>query len=194
MHVMVLGPNVGRLRAVLVDARVSSTEDPLSVEHVRSTRPDLLLSYGYRHIIPAQLLAEVGGRAVNLHMSYLPWNRGADPNLWSWLEGTPKGVSVHWMTAGLDLGPLVARREVDLSDEETLRSSYAILDDHLVSLLEDHWSDLGEGGGQRLEQERGGTYHAARDKEVHTEALRLGWDTPCRDVSDYGRLAGLRIN
>ena len=32
---------------------------------------------------------------VNLHISYLPFNRGSHPNYWSFVENTPKGVSIH---------------------------------------------------------------------------------------------------
>ncbi|MCL0081308.1 hypothetical protein M1N64_03665 [Peptococcaceae bacterium] len=44
------------------------------------------------------------GRAINLHISFLPWNRGADPNFWSFIENAPVGVSIHYLDEGIDTG------------------------------------------------------------------------------------------
>src|SRR5690606_983365 len=76
---------------------------------------DLLVSFGYRHI-----LKDLSVPAVNIHISMLPWNRGADPNFWSWLDHTPKGVTVHLMDQGIDTGPIIAQREVAFGFGQTL--------------------------------------------------------------------------
>ena len=55
----------------------------------------LLVCHGYQHILRKPVLDRFPGRAINLHISYLPWNWGAVPNLWSFLEDTPKGVTIH---------------------------------------------------------------------------------------------------
>ena len=34
------------------------------------------------------------GKIINLHISFLPFNRGYYPNLWSHQEGTPSGVTI----------------------------------------------------------------------------------------------------
>ena len=48
---------------------------------------ELLVSHGYRHILPPQLLRALEAPAVNLHISLLPWNRGAHPNVLERLRG-----------------------------------------------------------------------------------------------------------
>ena len=63
--------------------------------------------------------------AVNLHVSYLPWNRGADPNFWSIVEGTPKGITIHKMNYALDKGDIIIQQPIqEFPDTETLETSY----------------------------------------------------------------------
>src|SRR5687768_13309593 len=74
---------------------------------------DFVVSFGYRYIIPARYIDHYRGRMVNIHISLLPWNRGSDPNFWSWFDRTPKGVSIHAIDPGIDTGDVLAQREVD---------------------------------------------------------------------------------
>lgn len=73
--------------------RVTQTTDKLTYGGILNKGYAFLISYGYRHIISQDVLSLFPNRAINLHISYLPYNRGADPNLWSFIEDTPKGVT-----------------------------------------------------------------------------------------------------
>lgn len=125
---------------------------------------DLAVSYTYRYILSQDLLDSLNNNVVNIHNSYLPWNRGADPNLWSILDRTPRGVTLHYMNAGLDQGDIIAQRLVrDDVEHETLSSSYWLLDKEAKSLFKDafyyyeHWEFM------RKKPCGAGTYHAAAD-------------------------------
>lgn len=183
--VLVLGPHAERLGL----DRHESTEEPVTPEEV--ARFDLLVSFGYRHILNADVLDTTPG--VNLHVALLPWNRGADPNLWSWLEDTPKGVTVHWLTAGLDKGPVVAQHEVDLDPAATLASTYGRLMAEMVEAFNAAWPAVLDGDPGRPQQ-GGGTYHRSSDKAAHPEAMPQGWDTPCWQVRRYGETHGLTLD
>ena len=193
MRTLVLGPHVDLLSPLIGDHLVASLERPCTEADLQGLRIEALVSFGHRHIVSEEVLRAVDFRAVNLHISLLPWNRGADPNLWSWLEGTPKGVTVHWMVAGLDRGDVVARREVDLDPMGTLRSTYAQLQDEVLGLFAAVWPGIVEGSAARVPQEPGGTYHRAADKAAHPGAMPKGWDTICAEVAEYGRRAGLHV-
>jgi methionyl-tRNA formyltransferase len=145
------------------------------------TQREFLVSHGYRHILPAVFLDAFQGSAVNCHISYLPWNRGADPNLWSWLDGTPRGVTIHRLAAGIDTGDMIARRSVDFSatfDEETLATSYRRLQAELLDVFADTWPSFVAGRCTGVRQEAGGSYHRSRDKALFAHLLDRGWDTP----------------
>lgn len=92
----------------------------LDVEWCRDNIFDLTLSYTYRYIIPQDVLDVLGNNVVNLHISYLPWNRGADPNIWSILEGTPRGVTLHYINSDLDKGGILVEECRSQSIEDTI--------------------------------------------------------------------------
>jgi folate-dependent phosphoribosylglycinamide formyltransferase PurN len=52
---------------------------------------------------------------LNPHMGLLPRYRGMNVAEWSRLEGSAAGVSVHLVDEGIDTGPIVATRSVDVS-------------------------------------------------------------------------------
>ena len=83
--ILFLGPEdsplIAWLRAQGED--VAQTSDALSTDVVSNRGYSFLISYGYRHILRNDILSLFPDKAINLHISYLPWNRGADPNFWS---------------------------------------------------------------------------------------------------------------
>jgi methionyl-tRNA formyltransferase len=139
---------------------------------------DWLVCYGYRFLVAPAVLARLPHRAVNLHIAYLPWNRGADPNLWSALERTPSGVTVHEMDEGIDTGPILKQRLVTFAADDTFRSSYARLETEMLRLFAEAWPLLRVGAMVARPQCGGGSYHRSRDKAPFLARLTNGWDTP----------------
>ena len=185
--VLILGPHSQTLKQSLGEQFGLATSERINKGFITENEIDLVISYGYRFIIPQGIIDEVHGNAVNLHISLLPWNKGADPNFWSWYEGTPKGVSIHWMTAGLDEGQLISQQEVDLSPKMTLKESYEHLGQSIVNLFEENIGSILEGSAGRINQKPGGTSHRTNDRLKLWNLFPLGWDTPCEDVSATGQ-------
>lgn len=193
MKIIFAGPSARSLSAALPDHEPTFIEDSLeALDRGVLAAQDLLISFGYRHMISPESLQILNGRAVNIHISLLPWNRGADPNFWSWATNTPKGVTVHWIDAGLDTGPIVKQRVVDLSPDSTLRETHSALLHAGAVLAVDSWTSLRAGVSRA--QEPGGSHHKKADLKEHFLALTRGWDTRCRTVMEYGRERGLWIN
>ncbi len=44
-------------------------------------------------------------------MGYLPFNRGAHPNFWSFMEKTPSGVTMHEINSGIDKGKIIVQKK-----------------------------------------------------------------------------------
>ena len=185
--VLILGPHDQTLQHTLVDQFVLARSDRINEGFITDNQIGLLISYGYRFILPQRIIDEVDGNAVNLHISLLPWNKGADPNFWSWYEATPKGVSIHWITAGLDEGEIIAQREVDLSSEMTLKESYECLSESIVKLFEKNIGSILDGRAAIVGQKPGGTSHKSRERLKLWNMFPLGWDTPCQVVSEIGK-------
>lgn len=147
---------------------------------------DFVVSFGYRKIIPEKVIDYYRGRIINIHMSMLPWNRGADPNFWSWFDRTPKGVSIHAVDAGIDTGDILVQREVEMVEGHTLKSSYSLLIVEAASLFAEQWPDLRRLDWNPVRVAGGGSYHRTADKEKWVNRLPLGWDTPVKDVMELG--------
>jgi methionyl-tRNA formyltransferase len=181
--VLFLGPSDSATFAYLreVGENVTQLADPLDAEMLHAATPDSLVSHGYRHILKREVF-ELVPVAINLHISYLPWNRGADPNLWSWLEGTPKGVSVHHMDEGIDTGAVIAQRKVEFGPGETLASSYRRLQEEIVSLLKTNWLSIRAGTAEARPQQGRGSFHRVADRTAVAHLLTRGWDTPVADL------------
>jgi methionyl-tRNA formyltransferase len=183
-------PALAHLRAAGED--VVPLEAPLTAADVERIGPDWVVSHGYRHIVRADVLDARPGRFVNLHIAVLPYNRGADPNLWSWIDGTPKGVTIHLMDPGVDTGPLLAQREVALDPaKHTLATSYAALQDAMTELFARTWPDIAAGRIAPRPQPPGGSMHRVADRAAVAHLLTDGWDTPVRALiqSDATRQA-----
>jgi folate-dependent phosphoribosylglycinamide formyltransferase PurN len=155
-----------------------------SVELVHDFSPDLIVSYGFRWLLSEEIFTFPRFGTVNAHISYLPWNRGADPNFWSHAEGTPKGVSLHYIDKGIDTGALIIRELIDFEEGDTLRTSYDKLHAHMRGLLTAWWPAIRKGHAPRLAQEPGGTSHLRKHLDPFGYALaRRGWDTPVREIA-----------
>ncbi len=146
-------------------------KDRLSVEWVKKENFDLTVSYTYRYILTKEMLEALDFNAVNLHNSYLPFNRGASPNLWSLAEGTPRGVTLHYMDASLDKGFIIAQRLVTHGDGETIRSSYENLNKNAIELFKDAFSYVDFWKDLKKTPIGIGTYHSVGDTKFLNEKI-----------------------
>ena len=113
----------------------------------------------------------------------MPWNRGADPNLWSFLEDTPKGVTVHYLDSGIDTGDILVQKSIEFfSSEETLKTSYEKLSQAACILFKESWLDIREGKLLSIPQPQGGSYHRLQDRLAYEYLLTQGWDTPVHQL------------
>ena len=80
---------------------------PQPTEVLRNTQASVGLSCGYRHKLRQEEWECFPDGILNLHTGYLPWNKGAYPNVWPILDGSPAGVTLHRVDAGIDTGPIL---------------------------------------------------------------------------------------
>lgn len=115
----------------------------ITPEYLKEILPDMIISYNYRYIIKEDVLEYYDKWIINLHTSYLPWNKGADPNLWSFLDDTPKGITIHLIDKGVDTGDILLQKRVYFDEEkETLLSSYKELHVEIQNLFKINWENI----------------------------------------------------
>ncbi len=201
--ILYLGPESKVLEYLRRDHMTDQCETPLDWSGLIKSDYQWLVSYGYRHRLPESVLKHFSpGTAINLHISYLPWNRGADPNLWSWIDDTPKGVTIHGLTEEIDKGPIYNRRLVHMLTDppvdvhgqvwphETLKTSYEKLHEAMFQLFKDTWPKAYARGRYLpcVQPKEEGSLHKASDKPV----LSKGWDTPVGCLWVYRSETALR--
>lgn len=153
--------------------------DKLLYDSFATYSPDIVISYSYRYIVASEILKLSKAPFINLHISYLPFNRGADPNIWSFLEDTPKGVTIHLMDDGIDTGPILFQRKIQFADDSiTLRESYEILQYEIQELFKQNWHFIISGNYEYIQTTEVGTYHSRRDFEgIKSKLMKSdGWD------------------
>ena len=80
---------------------------------VKKNEYDWLLSIWSGKIYKKKFLSKFKN-TLNLHPSYLPYNRGKDPYVWATYNSTPIGVSIHEITSKIDKGKIYLRKKIFL--------------------------------------------------------------------------------
>jgi len=184
MKILFLGPNYEKLKKTLqgFGDKILNTEAILDPTDKIFDGIDLIISYGYRHIISEEVVRRFRNKIINLHISLLPWNRGADPNLWSFLEDTPKGVSIHYIDEGIDTGPILFQKELHFSNEETLASTYQKLTIEIEKLFSEKWPQIRTGKLTGIKTALSGSYHRMADSQKYKKLLNKGWETKVSEI------------
>jgi len=151
----------------------------LSIKYLKKLNPDLIISYNYKYIIKKEIIQNY--KIINLHISYLPFNRGANPNIWSFLDNTPKGVTIHYIDEGIDTGKIITQKKVVLNQNMTLKTSYKKLHKHIQRLFKLKFNEIKK--PKYLKTQKQGTIHYLKDKFV----LPKGYNTTIKELIDANR-------
>jgi UDP-4-amino-4-deoxy-L-arabinose formyltransferase/UDP-glucuronic acid dehydrogenase (UDP-4-keto-hexauronic acid decarboxylating) len=115
-------------------------DHPIWIERIKAMKPELLLSYHYRNLIPKAVRGMFPAGCLNLHSSLLPKHRGRCPINWVLVLGEKEtGVTLHHMADKADAGDIIAQRRVAIAADADARSltyqmareSEALLDEAL---------------------------------------------------------------
>jgi formyltetrahydrofolate deformylase len=90
------------------EAQIMALVDELKV--------DLVVLARYMQILSPELCAQLDGRCINIHHSFLPSFKGARPYHQAYARGVKMiGATAHYVTTDLDEGPIIAQdvRPVD---------------------------------------------------------------------------------
>ena len=155
-------PDRQRDVAGLAELAVPTWTWPADLDEVTALRPDCLLSVFFGHRLDASWLAVPAWRSVNLHPGLLPFNGGANPNIWPLVDGTPAGTTLHVMSEAIDAGELLAQQEVATRPDDTGASLYERLLDASWDLFVSEWPTITD--RTPTPQAPGGTYHRVADR------------------------------
>lgn len=158
-----------------------------TLERIRALRPEMGISVYFGYILRPEVLSLPPMGCVNLHPALLPYNRGAHPNIWSIVEGTPAGVTLHRVDPGIDTGEVLAQQEVAVRPADTGQTLYYRLEAAAVDLFRSNWGALKAGRLKGTPQPAArGTAHRARDL-AQIDRIDLDRSYRARDLIDLLR-------
>lgn len=140
---------------------------------------DAVVSYRYRRKLTPDVLNKY--RCINLHTSYLPFNRGAYPIFFAHWNGTPLGVTVHLMDEGIDTGNILVQSEYDASNMD-LHNTWVSMNRRVQDLFFDNIEDVLDPTNEGMSQPGGGDFHTKKEFEKFQPYLKDGWGTLCQDL------------
>ena len=133
MRCLFLGYNSNQTKLInfLKKKKISVTNKKIKVRTKEIEKFDLIICFGYKKIIKSDILRKIKRPILNLHMSYLPFNKGAHPNFWGFHDDTKKGVTIHEIDENIDTGPIIFQKEIKFNIQKnkklTFKRSYNIL-------------------------------------------------------------------
>ena len=78
---------------------------------------------GFMRIVKEGLLTAYAGRLVNIHPSLLPSFPGLDSGRQAFEYGVRfTGCTVHFVDAGVDTGPIINQKVIEIRDDDTLET------------------------------------------------------------------------
>ena len=97
-----------------------SLKGEAAIERVREINADVAVVVAYGKLIPADVLQVPVHGFINLHPSLLPRHRGPSPIQWSLVCGDRNtGVTTMLLDEGMDTGPILLQRRVEIQSDET---------------------------------------------------------------------------
>ena len=103
---------------------------------VEETCADLVVLARYMQILSPDLCAQLSGRCINIHHSFLPSFKGAKPYHQAWDRGVKLiGATAHYVTTDLDEGPIIEQGAQRVDHRQTPDDLVAIGRDVECSVL-----------------------------------------------------------
>ncbi len=148
----------GIATAVVEHASFASRDafDDVLAQAIEAFAPDVLALAGFMRILTPAFVARFAGRMVNVHPSLLPAFTGLHTHRRAIESGCKiAGATVHFVTADLDHGPIIAQAAVPVlpGDSEATLSARVLAREHLLYPRAVRWLVEGllkvEGGAVR---------------------------------------------
>jgi len=132
--------------------RLSLEEESAFRDACLAAKIDWICLAGFMRILRGPLLEAFQGRIVNIHPALLPAFPGLDAQKQAFDYGAKlTGCTVHLVDAGVDTGPIVVQRSVEVLENDTvatladriLEAEHAIYPEALRRLLGEKWERRG---------------------------------------------------
>ena len=147
---------------------------------------DLVISHGYRHIFKINTINSSKRKIINLHIAYLPFNRGAHPNFWSFFDDTPSGVTIHFIDEGIDTGEMLFQKKVIFNNQEkTFEDTHKRLIEEIEILFQKNIISILNNTLFPIKQKKSGTIHYIKDLPREFNGWESSIDSEIKRLKSY---------
>ena len=158
-----------------------SYKNPEVWEQLASHDADLCVMAYVLLFVPEEALNVPKYGSIQYHPSLLPWHKGPSSINWPIIMGKKKtGLSIFWPDNGLDTGPILLQKEVDIDADDTLGSIYfdSLFPMGVDAMLEA--IDLVRGGNapREVQDPNDGSYEGWCRKED----VEIDWSKPTDEI------------
>ena len=152
-----------------------------ALELMRSFEPDLCVMAYVTLFVPQPVLDAPKLGTIQYHPSLLPRHRGPSSINWPIIQGETKtGLTIFWPDEGLDEGPILLRKEVEIGPDETLGRLYF---DKLFPMGVDAMVEavnlVRDGTAPRTDQDHS---QATYESWCRKDDAEIDWSKPVRDI------------
>ncbi|MCC6849864.1 MAG: methionyl-tRNA formyltransferase [Deltaproteobacteria bacterium] len=153
---------------------------------VAALAPELIVLAYVTLIVPEAVIAIPSKGAICFHPSLLPRRRGGSAINWTLIEGDPKaGVTVFWTDAGIDTGPILLQREIEIGPDDSAGSLYyQRIFPAGVALVLESVALIDAGRAPRLAQDEALASYEPLCRDPHAA---IDWTKPAQRVHDLIR-------
>ena len=174
-------------RAAGLPVRVQPPRDRIDpfVRELETLAPDAIVIWSYSMILPAAVIGVPRRGCVNVHGALLPSYRGPHVLQWAIINGeTETGVTLHYVDAGIDTGPVIAEERFPIGPEDDAPSVREKLRVAGSRLLRRWWPAIAAGTAPRVPQDESlAKYYPLRTPEDG----RINWSAPAVSIHNLVR-------
>jgi methionyl-tRNA formyltransferase len=168
-----------------------SFKTPEAAANLAELEPDLMVMAFVTLFVPEPVLHTPKHGTIQYHPSILPRHRGPSAINWAIIQGDETtGITVFWPDEGLDTGPVLLTKEVEITDDDTLGSLYF---DKLFPIGVDAMVEavdlVRDGKAPKIVQDED---EATYESWCRKDDAEIDWDRPATDVYNLIRGANPR--
>lgn len=155
--------------------------NPNNFHKLKELRLDYILSVHFPYIFSEKFLSIPQIGSLNLHPSFLPYNRGFHTTSWSIINNSHFGATIHWIDKNIDTGDICIRKELSITPEDTADTLYKKIIILEEEIFIEFLPQLLIGKLNRIPQEHGGNLHRKADLET-IRRINLNETINVRDI------------
>ena len=159
---------------------------PEAVEEYKKLKPDLNILAFVTEIIPDEVLQYPTHGSIQYHPSLLPKHRGRSAINWAIINGeTETGLSIFWVDAGIDTGPVLLQKKTEILPDDTTGGLYfnKLFPLGIDAMMES--LDLVKAGkAPKIEQDES---EATYEPPCEDQIAGIDWNKPAKEVYDLIR-------